>query len=944
MKNPALFSLLPALLLTLFVLPATAEVPYTPSHVLVSSQHNGSLAYLLLSDHSEKGVQFLSLNISTNVDAANPKYSVLLDKTPFQSNDQSSFIPVIDDRGTIKAYAGNCQNLDNAVIWQFSPNYNSPTGNGTWDRLPVDVPAKAANKNLQGPNFLAGGFAYPSSKTSATSLYTFGGLCPLSNGSTQNWVSAAQYSQSMTVLHPSSPSGHTSYRIATTGHRAPPVAEAGFTMTPLHPTRATTSAGTMLQQQDILLIGGHTREAFINMSELAIFSVPQNSWSFVRVGTEPGPDKTELAVRNALAVEPRSGHSAVLTPDGTKVVIFGGWVSETSVPADPQFAILDIGKGYGGTGPWTWKIPSTPDHGLAKGAGIYGHGATMLPGGVMMIAGGYRISQSPKRSSSGPQPNSQVYLYNVTSNNWVKSYKNPVAHAAEASKPNHGALSSEQKTGLGIGLGLGLPLALGLVLLCWAVARKRRARQRREQHIRKLAHGAERPHFWAAEEQHLANSLRQLQMRQLGSRAPRPDRADPWAGHREYGGYPASRDNGEAMAERTGLLVNAPIPTRNSRQSSGAKFGRFSGQHNGFRRSDTGDIHPIDEREEYETCAAPTQRPDLQCPELSDPTDPFADTPFLTPRSTNLGTIFGIPRDIGRFAPGYGTRVQDGRSSPEKSNRPSSNTSDSSTNSASAKSVHQSRATAFTQPRSLPASGRQSPEKSSSWSTHSKETGHNSVDSATAPVEKCHSADSYSTAPTAQEQRQVEGEHLLADGPETCVPPESPSKRPRTSDWIGSIRRVFTVSQRNPATGAESSFAPMASGIDRRSTVLWPSKRFDSLDKESKPPRRTVSASAELFRRKQRASHWGVGNRVAHETTFRTLRSAGDDFPVGLDGEEQDDWDVEGAAEGRRVQVTFTVPKERLRVVNASDADMDSLSEESISRSSSRRVGRVVSQ
>jgi len=40
--------------------------------------------------------------------------------------------------------------------------------------------------------------------------------------------------------------------------------------------------------------------------------------------------------------------------------------------------------------------------------------------------------------------------------------------------------------------------------------------------------------------------------------------------------------------------------------------------------------------------------------------------------------------------------------------------------------------------------------------------------------------------------------------------------------------------------------------------------------------------------------------------------------------DEEEDWDVEAAAERRLVQVMFTVPKQRLRVVNA-DAERSSL-------------------
>jgi hypothetical protein len=41
------------------------------------------------------------------------------------------------------------------------------------------------------------------------------------------------------------------------------------------------------------------------------------------------------------------------------------------------------------------------------------------------------------------------------------------------------------------------------------------------------------------------------------------------------------------------------------------------------------------------------------------------------------------------------------------------------------------------------------------------------------------------------------------------------------------------------------------------------------------------------------------------------------------DDDEYDDWDVEAAAENRVVQVTYTIPKEKLRVVNAGIGDDD---------------------
>jgi hypothetical protein len=49
--------------------------------------------------------------------------------------------------------------------------------------------------------------------------------------------------------------------------------------------------------------------------------------------------------------------------------------------------VLELGKGYGGDGDWAWSIPRQTGTGLAKGVGVYGHGAVMLPGAVMMVIG-----------------------------------------------------------------------------------------------------------------------------------------------------------------------------------------------------------------------------------------------------------------------------------------------------------------------------------------------------------------------------------------------------------------------------------------------------------------------------------------------------------------------------------------------------------------------------
>lgn len=931
---------LAAVLLLALLDPAVA-IPYTPSSIFLSPQHNDSLAYLLR-PNSDGKTQFLSLNIF-DVDTSRPSFNTLLDETPFQSTDQTSaFVPAVDDRGIITVYTGDCHSLQTTSIWRFNPSNDSSIGNGTWDQLSVSSDDK---KTL--PNYLAAGFAFASSNTSDSSMYSFGGMCPFSNSTDDNWVSAANYSQTLVALAPTT-EGSTEYDAATTGDRAPPVPEAGMAVVPLSPSFSSTD-----MQRDFLFIGGHTQQAFLNMSQLAIFSLPQESWSFVDVNLE-SKLRTELAIRDATTVEPRSGHAAVLSQDGKKVYVIGGWVGDTSTPAEPQFAVLELGEGYGGLTEWTWKAPSSSaseEVGIADGTGLFGHSAALLPGDVLMIAGGYSIpKQSSKRATSSTQ-NSQVYLYNVTSSSWVKSYSNPSASksatSATTSKSHSGGLSSGQKAGLGVGLGIGLPLAVLIAVCAWKYDRKRRVRGKRDSQLRELALGAERAHFWGRDDPNQASSIRSSQMSEKFD----PSAAYPWTTNRSLSSKPPwkPQDQAEGTAERTGLLMDVPSPTKNSRPTSQQRSYRLSGWER--RRSEAAsDIHPIDEREEDEAMFRERLMatiPSEETPKIHDPDDPFSDTPFATPRST----IFGV--GLGPFY----TRRKDGGSvdgDASKSDRTSTNLSESSnfsfSSSKSTGQVNQSRAIVVDRPLSWASNGGQSV---TAASTHSRETTNSDPDGITAPSEKSFSTDSYSTAQSTFSHRQAENDSLLYDTIDTPITPvdSSPSKlppafKPRTSDWmLQTVRRALTITRRGTNSQEEDETAPLASGVDRRSTVMVAKPQPGGSGANT--PRRAVSASAELFRRKQGARDWNAKKRMS-DGPFGGPRSTRDDLFLGAPGYlgddntcDEEDWDVEGAAENQNVQMTYTVPREKLRVVNGSAND--NISERSVSRSVSAGT-RIVSR
>ncbi|KAL1988213.1 hypothetical protein VTN96DRAFT_743 [Rasamsonia emersonii] len=925
----------------LVIQPVYAAIPYVPSRIFLSPQHNGTLAYLLQPKSSaQTEIEFLSLDLS-QIDTRAPQYTVLYDHVPFQGDDEgAAFVSMMDSGGTLKVLSGNCQASDGTdVVWSFSPDNSSSTGNGTWSQL--SVKRFRAGSVEPGPAYLAAGFTYAASNDTTSTMYTFGGMCPFANSTDDNWVSAANYSRAITVLDPSG----SSYDLEITVPPNPPVAEAGFTITPLQGTSSTTSGGRVLQQQDFLLIGGHTQTAFINMSSLALFSLPQAGWTYIPVGSSVGAGRTNLAARD-VQVEPRSGHSAVLSSDGSKIVVFGGWVGDTSTPADPQLVILELGEDYGGSGEWTWTVPSQPTgSGMPKqGSGIFGHAAAMLPGDVMVIIGGYSIpsSSSSKRSASGFEPSSQVYLYNLTSNTWVSSYTNPAIQNLASGERETGNLSSTgQKAGLGVGMSLAVVVLLGVVFCVYSRKRSRH-RRFREQQLRQLALGAERSHVW--DEPGMAVSFQGPMSEQWSS-------AYSLGLNRGYSPASSSRHYGGSMAERTGLLGETPNLTRGLQRS-------FSSRPQ-MNYSSAGFIHPIDERDEYEETLAesPEQEDSRQrsrSPEMSDPFDDPSPSAPSQIMPVNEGTsLLQDHTDGMEESSGDGSERRRSMS-PNKNERTDSNLSESSASGLSVSSIQRSnfgsvkRRVSDKAPRldlsnvpvlepssssSSAVSGRESPEKEPSRSGRSPgnlQSG--SDDTVVLSVER--SMDSFSTAHTSQRQQQMESESLLGGSSEWATPPESPTRLSTTSlkrnslSWMGSVRKTLKGAKKAAnfdkflATSSQDTATTTAAATAATTTAFNPTPSPDKM------PRRAVSASAAHLRRKQGPRDWAVDKRFSDDS-FLSYPPSGDLHTYDTNNDEDDneyddeeDWDVEAAAEGRVVQVTtFTVPKEKLRVVNAGVGD-----------------------
>jgi len=239
--------------------------------------------------------------------------------------------------------------------------------------------------------------------------------------------------------------------------------------------------------------------------------------------------------------------------------------------------------------------------------------------------------------------------------------------------------------------------------------------------------------------------------------------------------------------------------------------------------------------------------------------------------------------------------------------------------------------------------------------------------------------------------------HIEPDIEPTFTRQRSPVRsRSRLGGWVGSVRRAIPASLRNsgrstsmgaitgsPSIGSDG-YYNRTGGLDDRSTASSPTKRHAELHSDIisstdhiLPPRRSVSDGANLlFHSKRGARDWNfdpkrvsalippvsepvqtVGPPVPRHKyvkkpdlsyrrpigapLVRRTRSIKHDRPATtvsnnlLEDASDGDWDVEAAAQERNVQVMFTVPREKLRVVNAEERDLASLSDGGKSRQGS---------
>lgn len=1049
-NGPPAARLLLLVLVLVFVLllpVAMAQMPYTPTRLL---RHDRRLYVFQPAAPPSNQAQLRALDLSAPISAANLPYTTLAPTLPFLDLAAArAFTPSIDASGNLTVYTGDCaQGAAAAQVWTYAP------GADTWSREPVAVEDNTHQVTM-GANFLSTGIAFSSivgSNVANTGTYVFGGMCPNQTNTTGDWQADAAYSNLMLTLQPANAQGNKNaagYSLGLSPGRGPPIPEAGFTMTGLSPTFSNRTDGPQTQQQNFVLLGGHTNTAFINMSQIALFSLPEQGWTFVGV-QPPDTSRTDLALRtDVTTVDPRSGHTAVLTPDGQRLVVLGGWVGDIHTPAAPQYAILNVADGYGGQGNWRWTVPTTAGAGLPDGTGLYGHGAAMLPGGMLMVTGGYSIPApgSRRRRATTPTPNTKAYFLNVTSNTWTATYTPPVDPSQSVPVSSSPLSTAAQKAGLGVGLGMGVAAVCGLfAFYMWYTRRLKKQRQVREKQLQDLSFTTQR---------YNADDL------PLGLDGFY-DGADPFDCPPLHPGsyyFPQGTQGGQGWralhggdAERTGLLVEIPSPTRGLRRSLIGKPAFSLGRARG-----PGQIHPIDELEEEPDEAhlhdtmAPSKQSEMvetghgQGSSLAPralTSDPFADTQGRT--DGQRGTLHSVLATLAaqglarpaRSSSDHTLGVSDaqercssapGETLPENlsSERTSSNLSERSArsdlswtssgaglirsssmrslailnNTAHGNPFHTpSESPTQDKPKGEPEAGRTSPVDPRTRSF----TSNRSIVAGDTDV--------FYPARSSFPHLQVEGEALLGGNPERSKPRPSSSQsnsyhdtdasqsriatappatlhaldlssasrpitRERRRSWLGSVRRVLTRS----ASGAERtrSLTMAASQHEPyKDTPVSPVEKCETGTRKSVPaadtsPRRAASDAS--FWRNRRGKHdwledeqdptwrrnagddWGAPEDVAmarRERQRREWRERGARLvnidnggqrlptprtPIGPDhlGVEtpedrpctpasEADWDVEAAVERRVVQVMFTVPKSKLRVVNA-DVDGSSV-------------------
>ncbi|KAI1816936.1 hypothetical protein GGS20DRAFT_535448 [Poronia punctata] len=891
-----------------FFVPVAAQtLPYIPTNIFLpslkpgetDSDGTGHLAYIF--SPQDDNVNLLALNISATLEASSLSLETLSSGLPFFENSSTAFVPSLADNGSLIVYAGDCSTSTGSNIWSFNPLVSDPSAS-SWNQ--EDIQRSDDGEWIQmGPGFLGSGFSFSTTiepNTSPAKTFVYGGMCPNNASDPSTAQSKATYSNQMVKISPSA-SGDRTYTVETVDIKGPPVPEAGFTFTGLTPSFSNRS-GVITQQINYVLLGGHTQYAFINMSTVAIWSLPEENWNFVSdIGiANPDSPATELTARRTFdSVDSRSGHTAVLNDDGTALVVFGGWVGDLSLAATPQLAILQIGSDYGGQDEWKWYIPDSQP----PGDGIYGHGAVLLPGNVMMIHGGYSISSSGndmKRRGSG----SGTSFLNLTSMTWSDGYANPSynEYPMQGNEPNKDGNKNHK-------------LGLGLV-------HRRRQTAGRDAAIRELAQDNSRflghddigPEFdngwYVGGSDPYARGGRTLGYQSLqAGRASMDSSRHNWFGdipppmqqiNRKP--VPPRAARGQHQEQGANQRMMNPIIEADEDDAGDGDIGQEAMSPFRDERRDSGAYSdpfqtPTHERER--PLSFPSARREAQTPSPDERNRGPTTDPEVQDWISDMDAADALLSGRGPSAP-RSIAATGERTSPSR--RGFSGMDDDSRTGSNVSESNRSNLT---------------PSRQGSLLRHLRPGFGVAVAAALAATTEgregsssSSSAPSYNTARSSFPALQAEGPGLLlgtdrerGDADEELQEPGSPSKNKPRRSWLGSLRRVFTGPDPNPSPhGSMEEDGVYHGGVAEANDF---EARLGSLGGVG-----GIAADG-LLKRKSGRRAWEPQEAGSSQDATRYSQLRADA------GHEEEEWDIEKAVEKRLVQVMFTVPKERLRVVNA---------------------------
>lgn len=932
------------------------NLPYNPTYLI---QGQDSTVYQLTSGGSP---QFAAYNVTNGLKSTDTS-APITSSLPFLNDSSTPYIPLVTRNG-LTVFSGDCSEGEQELnLW----SYGFGAKNQTWTQMQTT----SSDSDLSA-NYLAAGFAFPSTALqNEDSLYVFGGMCPNGTNSASTSQANAAYSNMMLTI---SPEQKQDYQVSLTGTRAPPIAEAGLSITPLVSTSLTSNNVTT--QQNFVLIGGHTQTAFINMSQVALFSMPEQAWAFVGIN-QPAGD----------TVEPRSGHSAAITADGSRIVVFGGWVGSLTNAASPQLAVLEIGQGYGGNGSWAWTVPTVKSAYLGGASGVYGHGAVMLPGDIMMVSGGYSITGLGSKKSK--RTTVETMFYNVSAASWSQSYINPLT--TEHTEASHSGLTETQKTGLGAGLGIGIAVLIVITVLAIIyIRRKRVAQKERERQLRAMALGNGQSTTEVFRQNSQNSFLDGFRSASWGARQEQQIEGNGFDAYSYERGWQNSRRPGDVAGQPNVPHVSGPPSSlKNSLRARGQPgFG------NNHLQPPNG-VFTIEEVEER------SERGSLQRPRsaASRPhSDPFKDPPQFDQRTDGAWTDPSAEKrkkEVERWVEDWESAAGSMNISrtPSKAtthNRTYSNLSAFQSSSSSSGKDVSNRTNSNVSERSdyshlsraAPGSG----SISRSMSQRSQSAGYalfssaaaavgrlaGRQDHATIGIERSPSKRAVSTGDLSQLAAQKRGnpgelnnpltkpqsrDDLNAAG-EYFTPLESPIKdyknhsRKRSSSLTSYGHSNSLTSQSRKALGALSqgarriltgtgsvSVPNRVNSIEHRSQDNSPTKTYSEMHESSS--RQVSNSGTSFWKHRQGARDWDDSADLGESSGTIRRRSG---RPTRFDEREDDqrrdkdneDWDIETAVQQRVVQVMFTVPKEKLRVVNADSLSMLSRSNTDASRRSTR--------